>query len=118
MACAGSVGDGVGFVGSWNVVKDPISIVDAHFPGKERGVRYRGFSYGSVLGLTLASLFPDRVERVVDGIIDLDDYYSGRWERNLQDRTASWGNSLRDPPMRDPSSVGRLNPRPSRWEQG
>ena len=39
-----------------------------------------------MLGLTLASLFPNRVERVVvNGIIDLDDYYSGRWDRNLQD---------------------------------
>ena len=37
MACAGNAGDEVGFVGPWNVVRDLISIVDAHFPGKKRG---------------------------------------------------------------------------------
>ncbi|KAI1391514.1 alpha/beta-hydrolase [Hypoxylon trugodes] len=36
---------------------------------------YWGFSYGTLLGATFASLFPDRVGRVVlDGVVDADHY--------------------------------------------
>jgi pimeloyl-ACP methyl ester carboxylesterase len=42
---------------------------------------YYGVSYGSALGTTFASLFPDRVGRViVDGILDVENYYQGKWE--------------------------------------
>jgi pimeloyl-ACP methyl ester carboxylesterase len=42
---------------------------------------YYGVSYGSALGTTFASLFPDRVGRViVDGILDVENYYRGKWE--------------------------------------
>jgi pimeloyl-ACP methyl ester carboxylesterase len=113
MACRENAGDGVGFVGSWNVARDLISIVDAHFPGKKRGVRYWGFSYGSVLGLTLASLFPDRVERVVvDGIVDLRDYYAGRWERNLQDTDRVVGKFFEGCVDAGPERCGLFEPTP------
>ncbi|KAH8730296.1 TAP-like protein-domain-containing protein [Phaeosphaeriaceae sp. PMI808] len=47
---------------------------------------YYGTSYGSLLGMTYASLFPDRVGRIVaDGVVDGEDYYSGRWASNLDD---------------------------------
>ncbi|KAF8533063.1 TAP-like protein-domain-containing protein [Trichophaea hybrida] len=86
-----NAGGGAAFAGTPNVARDMLAIVDASWKsvGKEkekRGLRYWGFSYGTVLGQTFASMFPDRVERMVlDGVVDLDDYYSGGWLRNLQD---------------------------------
>ncbi|KAF6785757.1 peptidase tripeptidyl-peptidase protein [Colletotrichum sojae] len=49
-------------------------------------LQYWGFSYGSALGNTFASMFPGRVGRmIVDGIVDIDDYMAGGWLTNLQD---------------------------------
>lgn len=49
-------------------------------------VMYWGFSYGTVLGNTLASMFPGRMARVVlDGVDDVRDYYAGTWQTNLRD---------------------------------
>lgn len=44
------------------------------------------FSYGTILGATLAAMHPDRLERVaVDGVGDSEDYYEGFWLTNLKD---------------------------------
>ena len=49
-------------------------------------VQYWGFSYGTILGNTLASLFPDRIGRMVlDGVADAPDYMATGWSKNLQD---------------------------------
>ncbi|KAG6278704.1 hypothetical protein E4U46_000817, partial [Claviceps purpurea] len=41
-------------------------------------LQYLGFSYGTVLGNYVASLFPERVGRVVlDGVCNADDYSNG-----------------------------------------
>ena len=54
-------------------------------PGEEL-VQYWGFSYGSLLGATLAAMFPERVSRVaLDGVVDGFDYMKGEWLTNLQD---------------------------------
>ena len=60
------------------VVKDMISIVDAFACSKEGKrvknahlLNYGGFSYGTFIGETFATLFPDRVGRfVLDGVLD------------------------------------------------
>lgn len=47
---------------------------------------YWGFSYGTLLGSTFASMYPSRVQRMVlDGVVDASDYYSGSWMKNLED---------------------------------
>ena len=49
-------------------------------------LQYWGFSYGTLLGATFASMYPERVSRVtLDGVVYADDYYNGPWMGNLQD---------------------------------
>ena len=49
-------------------------------------LQYLGFSYGTFLGNTFASMFPDRVKRMVlDGVVDAPDYMAQGWSTNLQD---------------------------------
>jgi pimeloyl-ACP methyl ester carboxylesterase len=64
------------FMQTDHTAKDMLSIVKAH--GREK-LQYWGFSYGSILGSTFASMFPGRIERMVlDGIVDADSYYSSK----------------------------------------
>ncbi|KAK2770980.1 cell wall anchored protein [Colletotrichum kahawae] len=49
-------------------------------------LQYIGISYGSFLGNTFASMFPERVGRMmVDGIVDAEDYTNVTWQKNLND---------------------------------
>lgn len=68
------------------VAKDLISIVDAYArsdegrksEGNASLLNYWGYSYGTFIGQTFASMYPDRVGRIVlDGVVDADDYVSG-----------------------------------------
>ncbi|THV70381.1 hypothetical protein D6D28_05199 [Aureobasidium pullulans] len=54
-------------------------------PGREM-VQFWGISYGTVLGATLADMYPERVKRVIlDGVVDSFDWYKGELTANLQD---------------------------------
>ena len=54
-------------------------------PGKEQ-LQYWGFSYGTHLGYTFASMFPDRVGRLaLDGVMDPEDYTSNHWTTDITD---------------------------------
>jgi len=56
-----------------------------HTPDTEK-IQYWGFSYGSYLGTTFASMFPDRIHRfMLDGVVDAEDYTAGLWYNNLVD---------------------------------
>ncbi|CAH0051955.1 unnamed protein product [Clonostachys solani] len=45
-----------------------------------------GMSYGTVIGATFASMFPDRVERMIlDGVLDAEQYYDNDW-RDVADQ--------------------------------
>ncbi|KAI8629087.1 TAP-like protein-domain-containing protein [Xylariaceae sp. FL1651] len=63
-----------GLISTAFTARDAIQIVDAV---EEDGLlRYWGLSYGTVLGSTLAAMFPDRVERVlIDGVLNPIQYY-------------------------------------------
>ncbi|PVF98198.1 alpha/beta-hydrolase [Serendipita vermifera] len=64
------------------VCTDMLSIVKAHGMDK---LQYWGFSYGTVLGSSFAALYPDNVGRlVIDGVVDVANYYEGLWSTNLK----------------------------------
>ncbi|KAF9475282.1 hypothetical protein BDN70DRAFT_898293 [Pholiota conissans] len=66
-----------------NTARDMLSIVEAHGRSK---IQYWGFSYGSILGATFASIFPDKIERlIIDGVADSENYYATLWSNNLID---------------------------------
>ncbi|KAI1541248.1 Glyco-hydro-28 multi-domain protein [Pyrenophora tritici-repentis] len=45
---------------------------------------FYGISYGTILGPTFASLYPEKVERMIlDGVLELEDHYKGAWEKSL-----------------------------------
>ncbi|GJE89473.1 alpha/beta hydrolase [Phanerochaete sordida] len=71
------------YVSTASVARDMYSIVRAHGLDK---LQYWGGSYGTVLGLTYAAMFPDKVQRLlIDAVVDIEDYYSGFWSNNLLD---------------------------------
>ena len=49
-------------------------------------LQYWGYSYGTYLGNTFASMFPSRIGRMLlDGVVDAPDYAATGWTTNLQD---------------------------------
>ncbi|KAF9498353.1 alpha/beta-hydrolase [Pleurotus eryngii] len=66
-----------------NIARDMLSIARAN--GNDK-LQYWGFSWGTILGVVFATLFPDHVGRMVlDGVIDAEDYYATLWSNNLLD---------------------------------
>ncbi|KIW17219.1 hypothetical protein PV08_04410 [Exophiala spinifera] len=115
----GDFGDGTNmhqFVSTALVVRDMVEIidqVDIHLSKKLRSskatspsnsqiplrdedrhvplLNYWGLSYGTYLGNTFASMFPERIGRMVlDGVVDADDYAATGWTTNLQDNNQTW----------------------------
>ena len=81
--CATQLGDNARFVSTPSVASDMLHIMEKL--GESR-LKYWGFSYGTFLGTTFASLFPDKVDRMVnDGNVDARDYVSGAPTHFLQD---------------------------------
>ncbi|RDA86501.1 hypothetical protein CP532_2020 [Ophiocordyceps camponoti-leonardi (nom. inval.)] len=57
------------------VVRDLVRVAEAL--DDDGLVRYWGFSYGTTLGATLLSMFPDKVDKVIlDGVQNAHDYYN------------------------------------------
>ncbi|RSL53954.1 hypothetical protein CEP53_007588 [Fusarium sp. AF-6] len=66
------------FIGTAFAARDMISIVDALDQGPF--INYWGTSYGTVLGQTFASMFPDRINRMMlDGNLLATDYAASTW---------------------------------------
>lgn len=65
------------FIGTAFSARDIMQVVDAIEPDKM--LRYWGISYGTMLGQTLAALFPDRVDKIlIDGVVNPHEYYQNR----------------------------------------
>ncbi|EEB97406.1 hypothetical protein MPER_03282, partial [Moniliophthora perniciosa FA553] len=65
------------------IARDMLSMVEA--AGQDKLLFY-GISYGTVLGSTFATIFPDRVERVIlDGVLDMEGYYAGDGRNEIVD---------------------------------
>ncbi|KAL8672746.1 MAG: hypothetical protein Q9168_002800 [Polycauliona sp. 1 TL-2023] len=63
-------------IGTGYVARDMMQIVDAL--GEDGLLRYWGFSYGTLLGQTVAAIFPDRMDKIVlDGCLNPHAYYAG-----------------------------------------
>jgi pimeloyl-ACP methyl ester carboxylesterase len=74
--CVDTMGEHGLYVNTPQTAADMNSILDAL--GQEKMV-YWGFSYGSLLGQTYATLFPDRVERlIIDGVSNQFDWYENK----------------------------------------
>ncbi|KAJ7454309.1 TAP-like protein-domain-containing protein [Mycena galericulata] len=90
---AGERDDGsLRFINTDHTARDMLRIVQAH--GRDK-IQYWGFSYGSVLGATFASMFPNNVERlVIDGVVDSENYFAGEWSNNLSDTDKVWASFI------------------------
>ena len=104
------------YVSTANVVRDMVEIIERHGEWREKRAKallsrscrpkdavsavlkrtawqrgeeqlqYWGFSYGSFLGQTFATVQPHRVKRLVlDGLLDAEDYARSRWLKHLND---------------------------------
>lgn len=63
---------------------------EGYIPGKAK-LQYWGFSYGTHLGTTFASMFPDRVGRVIlDGVVSAYDYNHSLGNGSLVDTEKAW----------------------------
>lgn len=75
-------------VGTAFAARDVMSIVDAL--GEDGMIRYWGKSYGTLLGATIAAMFPDKIERMIlDGNINPTDYYHGTNEESVDNADAA-----------------------------
>ncbi|KAF7376976.1 AB hydrolase-1 domain-containing protein [Mycena sanguinolenta] len=70
-----------------NIARDMLQITEAF--GFEK-LQYWGVSYGSVLGATFATLFPEKVGRLmIDGVEDMDSYYTANATNMMVDVNGS-----------------------------
>lgn len=94
-ACSATVGGSRGnasFITTPLVARDMLAFIDAeHAAAKSESsvkakLSYFGVSYGTILGATFASMFPDRIEKMIlDGVFEASDYYSLKWRSNTRD---------------------------------
>jgi pimeloyl-ACP methyl ester carboxylesterase len=83
---AAHMNDSARYVSTSAVAQDMLRYVDVSRNYSDGKLWYYGVSYGTALGGTFASLYPDRVGRMIlDGVIDLEDWYAGTLKTNILD---------------------------------
>ncbi|RGP80529.1 hydrolase or acyltransferase alpha beta hydrolase superfamily [Fusarium longipes] len=83
------------FLGTTSIARDMMSIVDALDQGDK--LNYWGVSYGTILGQVVASMFPERMGRILlDANLKLDDYAAATWLSSVRDAEKSISNLLDD----------------------
>ncbi|KAF8856609.1 hypothetical protein BDZ45DRAFT_691599 [Acephala macrosclerotiorum] len=88
----GGTNDAGPHISTLYLIQDMLSIVDAYASSPQSQgvedaslVNFWGFSYGTFASQTFGSIYPDRVGRfVINGVVDPDDYRSGKLLKNLQ----------------------------------
>ncbi|KAH6615968.1 Alpha/Beta hydrolase protein [Chaetomium sp. MPI-SDFR-AT-0129] len=79
--CAEVAGEHAEYVNTPQTAADMNWILDGV---GQKGMVYWGFSYGTILGQTYATMFPERAERViVDGVANQFDWYGSRLDREM-----------------------------------
>ncbi|KAL5089151.1 hypothetical protein Trisim1_006004 [Trichoderma cf. simile WF8] len=79
------------------VAQDLLTFIEAEAelagqPPSDAKLWFYGISYGTVVGATFASLFPDRVERMIlDGILDAEQYYDNTWKDSVDQMDEAMG---------------------------
>lgn len=82
-ACADTMGQHGPYINTPQTAADMNSILDA--VGQDNMI-YWGFSYGSLLGQTYATLFPNRSERIIiDGVVNQFYWYNEPLEGDFED---------------------------------
>ncbi|KAF3022560.1 hypothetical protein E8E14_013001 [Neopestalotiopsis sp. 37M] len=72
--CFNNTKDTAPYIGTAFVARDMMQIIDAL--GEDGLLRYWGISYGTVLGATVAAMFPDRMDKLLlDGVVNCHNYY-------------------------------------------
>ncbi|KAI2641386.1 alpha/beta-hydrolase [Hypomontagnella submonticulosa] len=84
-ACADTMGEHALYLNTPQTAADMNNIIDAL--GQESMV-YWGFSYGTLLGQTYATMFPDRSDRIIiDGVANQFDWYQGQLDTETFENT-------------------------------
>ncbi|KAK0610831.1 hypothetical protein B0T14DRAFT_529170 [Immersiella caudata] len=85
------------YVTTASVAQDLLTFIEAeaqsagHTPSEAKLWCY-GISYGTLIGTTFASMFPNRVGRMVlDGVINAEQYYTNDWRDNLEQADEAMG---------------------------
>ncbi|KAJ7635081.1 TAP-like protein-domain-containing protein [Roridomyces roridus] len=112
---AGERDDGsLRFVNTDYTARDMMKIVEAHGRSK---LLYWGFSYGTTLGATFASIFPDNVERlIIDGNVG-PAYYENQWGDVLIDTETGWLSFIEGCVAAGPSGCAFYSPSPLEMKQ-
>ncbi|KAJ3529527.1 hypothetical protein NM208_g9719 [Fusarium decemcellulare] len=77
------------YLGTATFARDLISVVDAL--GEDGLLRYWGLSYGTIAGVTVAAMFPDRVgSLLLDGVVNAHEYYHGYEFEFLEKSDDAW----------------------------